>query len=461
MPVVNPDDETQRPVVNRPQIYTCPGELYSIPREIHLARLAAYYVKCHDCEHRFDHGQSIAPPPLPKPDRDRPVVRSSLLTSESVRGVYLNELDRNRALTWGEAFAATLWERQPMSARPLSPEKTQNIIERPVEVTDDRPSGPRVVVGFDERTSSPDIVRGAVLGLRRMGCPVIDLGQTSYAVWAFHVMQQKAAGGLLVTGAGCGPSVTGFEFLAAGARPMTVDSLQRLEALVKSGVGRQTRQIGHYEAEQGNQLYESSFDSLFHALRPLRIVCGTSTRIQTRILERVFSKLPCQLVTVALPTRQRNLFDSGDIDLQRVAERIVSEQAHLGVVIDEDGCHAAFITDRGRLIAPHEVARLLVEMAQRDHVAPRFVVATSWLSKVREWLEGRAGNVIDGGQTASGLVQLLMDREAEMALSSDGRVWFRSSYPTCDAIRTLASILQALSLTDAPFSELIARISRD
>lgn len=459
---MTPDEETPRPAnSSRPLSYTCPGELYSIPREIHLARLAAFYFKCHDCEHRFDHGQAIVPPPIQKTTQDRPIVRPSLLTSESVRGVYLNELDRNRALLWGEAFAAVLWERQPMSARALSPERSPMIIEPPVDKSNERASGPKVVVGFDERTSSPDIVRGAVLGLRRMGCPVIDLGQTAYPIWAFHVRQEQAAGGMFVTGAGCGPSVTGFEFLDLGARLIPIELLQRIELLVKQGVGRQTRQIGYYEAEQGMLSYESSLESHFHALRPLRIVCGTSTRMQSRILERVFSKLPCQLTDVSLPTRQRNLFDSGDIDLQRVAQRVVNEQAHLGIVIDEDGSHLALITDQGRLVSPREVARLLVEMAQRDHVAPRFVVSTSWLTDVRKWLEGRAGNVIDGGESAAGLTAMLMDREAQMALSADGRVWFRAEYPVCDAIRLLASILQALSLTDAPFSELITRISRD
>ena len=457
---MTPDEQLPQSAVSRPASYTCPGELYSIPREIHLARLAAFYHKCHDCEYRFDHGQAIAPPHNLQAPRDRPVVRSSLLTSESVRGVYLNELDRNRALTWGEAFAAILWERQPMTARRLSPEHSPMIVEPHVDAPE-RTLGPKVVVGFDERTSSPDIVRGAVLGLRRMGCPVIDLGQTGYSIWSFHVMHQKAAGGLFVTGAGRGPSVTGFEFLDRGARLMPIESLQRIEGLVKSGVGRQTRQIGFYEAEQGNSSYESNLETQFHALRPLRIVCGTSTRSQVRILDRIFSKLPCQLTHVSLPTRQRNLFDSTDVDLQRVAQRVVDDQAHLGVVIDEDDCHAAMITDSGRLVAPREAARLLVEIAQRDHVAPRFVVSTSWLHDVRGWLEGRAGNVIDGGETASDLVQTLVDREAQMALSSDGRIWFSAGYPACDAIRLLASILQALSLTDAPFSELIARISRD
>lgn len=40
-----------------------------------------------------------------------------------------------------------------------------------------------------------------------------------------------------------------------------------------------------------------------------------------------------------------------------------------------------------------------------------------------------------------------------------GRVWLRDAVPACDAILTLAQLLQALSRDDAPLSQVVAECS--
>jgi phosphomannomutase len=322
-------------------------------------------------------------------------------------------------------------------------------------------TGPVVVVGFDERPSSPDIVTGVVLGLRRMGCVVVDLAQTSLPVVAFGVHFNNAAAGLFVTGAGCDPSVTGFEIMTRDGRPFPNEGLLQLEQSAKQGVGRQTRQIGAHKPHQILSDYIENLQPYFHALRPLRIVCGSSTRQMPRVLDRLFARLPCTLTHVVLPTRKRDLFDGSDIDLQRVANVVVEEQHHLGIVFDEDGRRAAFVTDIGRLASPREVARMVIEIALHQQRSGNFVVSTSWLKDVEQWLAGRNAKVINGAESVIDLVQSLAEQQGCLALSADGRIWFRHSYPACDALIVFAYLLQALSLSDAPFSDVIARVSVD
>lgn len=438
--------------------YTCPGELYSISRGIHLARLAAFYSKCRECEHRFDAGSVVSWEQEESSTANKPTARSSLISEESVRGVYLNELDRNRAILWGESLAAYLWDQQPMIASRAVRDKFQIIAPAKTDSTMEL-TGPVVVVGFDERPSSPDIVTGVVLGLRRMGCVVVDLAQTSLPVVAFGVHSSNAAAGLFVTGAGCDPSVTGFEIMMRDGRPLPYEGLLQLEQSVKQGVGRQTRQIGAHKPHQILSDYIENLQPYFHALRPLRVVCGSSTRQMPRVLDRLFARLPCTLTHVALPTRKRDLFDGSDVDLQRVAGVVVEDQYHLGIVFDEDGRRAAFVTDVGRLASPHEVARMVIEMALRQQQNAEFVVSTSWLKDVKQWLTGRNAKVVDGTESVTSLVQKLLGCSGALALSADGRIWFRHSYLVCDALLIFAYLLQALSLSDASFSDVIARVS--
>lgn len=441
----------------QPTTYTCPGESYSISRSIHLARLAAFYPNCRDCPHRFDDGHALPIPAPVQSDTACVNARKSLVSADRVRAVYLNELDRNRAVLWGEALAAYLWDRHPMIARRDFADRLQITSVEPQIPSSIAAGGPMVVVGFDERPSSPDIVSGLVLGLRRMGCPVIDLGQTGLPVLSFHVHELDAFAGVYVSGAGRDPSWTGFEFRSQNAFPFAYEDLLILEESVKAGVGRQTRQIGSYRACQGISAYESSLAPHFHALRPLGIVVGTSTRLMPRVIDRLFAKLPCRVNHIVFPNRQRQLLDPRDADLLRIATAVQEGTDHLGLVFEDDGEHVAFVTNNGRLVAPQEIARLVIEITLRESSDAQFVVPTAWLNDVKTWLTGRDAIVHDGGESASQLTGCLASNNASIAFATDGRTWFQQDYPACDALIVFARVLQALSLSDAPFSDVLAR----
>lgn len=438
--------------------YTCPGESYSISHSIHLARLAAFYSKCHDCEHRFDAEHIFPRESARHPVVEQRVSRTSLITNDSVRGVYLNELDRNRAITWGEAFAAVLWDQHPLLASTPPTDEAQIVDGPAVKPPPASMSGPRVVVGFDERPSSPDIISGVVAGLRRMGCHVDDLGQTSLPILVHTLQSMNASAGLYVTGAGGDPSQTGMEFLLGGGIPVSRELLERMELERKTGVPRQTREIGRHQGIQGQAAYEAHLLPYFHALRPLRIVCGSATRLMPRVLDRVFSQLPCRLTHLPLSHRVRNLLDPRDADLQRVAKQVLEGHYHLGALFDEDAQYVAFVTDGGRLVTPREVARLVMEIIQRDNHAAKFVVATSLIQDATQWLAGREATAVEAGETTEGLVRTLHHLPAQVGFATDGRIWFQAEHPCCDALLVLSSILQVLSLSDAPFSEVVTRI---
>ena len=130
--------------------FICPGETHPISRSVHLSRLAAFYPACRDCPFRTETGN------LPKQTVERlqktehRVQRASLFATEGVRGVYLNEINRSKAGEMAAALASLLWEEDP----PVGRLDTQ----RPAT----QQHSPAVVVGHDERPSSPDIVTGVV-----------------------------------------------------------------------------------------------------------------------------------------------------------------------------------------------------------------------------------------------------------------------------------------------------------
>ncbi len=492
--------------VNQPhhREYVCPGEAHPISHSIHLARLASSYSKCGECAHRHEAGsRQLSASDLSREKVPR-AVRRSLLAIDGVRGIYLNELDRTRAAHWGAALAAMLWDEEPRygtarrcesdaAATELEAEGGGRDIEPFVELPIALPSagggedidlshtveegspafrkaglpefrverrGAVVVIGFDERPASPDIVTGVALGLRRMGCQVIDLGQTTATCFQFAVRQLDATAGMFVTGAGCDPSWTGFDVVGRHAQPWSRGGrLDELEVRTQADVLRPTRAAGSQRTFPALTPYQDELASHFHALRPLHVVCGSATRLFPRTLDRLFAKLPCQVTHVSLPTRQRNLSDPNDADVRRVAATVMSGGQHLGLIVDDDGQRCAFVTERGRLLTSGELARVLIDFERREQRDLKVVVDRRLSDELTGWLTPRRIDYVQSESTAAAVVEALIESGSRLGLLGNGRVWFCETHATCDAILTLARTLQALSLSDASFTEVIRAAS--
>ncbi len=422
--------------------YRCPGETHPVSRAVHLARLAAFYAKCPECEHRHDAGH-LPRTPVGAPIRARrEQVREVEVTAEGLRGVYLNELSRPHAERCAAAFADLLWERQPLIGRgPGAPTPLR------------RRHGPTVVVGHDARPSSPDLVTGVAAALRRTGCQVIDVGLVSRPCLWFAVDHLQAAGGICVTGNGCGPSWNGLEFIEAGSLPWSRGvMLDGIVERLNEGRQRASRTGGLQRTIQARPAYAAGLRKHFHALRPLRVAITCPAPNVRPVLDALFSELPCQLHWCESPAAD-DAARADELAVVRLAIAVREAQYHFGVAIGDDGQRCHILDERGESLATLVLTVRLAELMQEDH-AHSAVVIESALATVADRLQAAGCHVhaCAGGNEA--VSRAMRDAVAVLGAQADGRFWFRESYPACDAILTLAKILQLLSRSDRPASAL-------
>jgi phosphomannomutase len=406
--------------------YICPGETHSISRSVHLSRLAAFYPNCRDCPLKSDDGE-LPRQTIQRVERDeRSVERKSLFTPEGVRGIHRNELTRESAGRLAGALAGRVWERMIFNRQS---EDGSRRIPR---------SQPLIVVGLDNRDSSPDLLAGVTSSLLRMGCRVIDVRCLSTPAFRFAVDHLHASAGIHVTGSGCDPSWNGLDFVARNGQPMSqAVGLEDIERRLEIPSARPTRHAGSFRTFDATVPYEASLWKHFHALRPLTIAFACADISTTHTLETLFEKLPCQLVPIDMPTRRRDVSSIDDADMQRLAAAVRRKNAHLGILIDDDGCRCGFLDEQGKIVATTEVSSLIAENVGREHTE-------------------RSVCLNQADVTQATLFDSFGDREAVFGSSGDGRYWFAESLPTCDAILAVARVLEILSRDDAPFSEVVA-----
>ena len=466
--------------------YVCPGESHAISRAVHLSRLAAFYPKCRECSHRQETGQ-LPQPQFAEVDSARPSVSErSLFTLEGVRGVYLNELTRQKAGELASAFASLLWESLPLTGRNDLRDANS---KRPI-----RRSGPVVVVGFDERSSSPDIVTGVAAALRRMSCQVVDISQTSAPCFRFAVAHLQAAGGVLISGHGCEPAWTGLDFVGKQGRPISVVGRRSADSdvghvfnvpqpdrhveNVPHGDGRATRTISlddiHDRWEHGaarplrqggsQRVFPASVPYLaglwqhFHALRPLRVAIACPVRFVRETLDALFAKLPVTLNWVEIPQRSRNLLNTEDSDVGRLRDAVLAQSADFGFLIDDDGANVAVLDELGALLAPDDLLCLLAEVLGSEQPGGAIVIDNAAREQLQPRIAARNRRCWLGGWTQSDLWQAMRSDAAICGGGATGRVWLRESVPATDAILTLAQLLRCLSQDDSPLSRLLTEV---
>ena len=284
-------------------------------------------------------------------------------TARGFRGVYLNELDRRHAISWAMALAALLWDENVVTLRGgVAPHDLSRRI------------GPTVVVGYDERPASPDILTGVILGLRRMSCTVVDVGLTTEPCLAFAVHHLHAEAGIYVTGAGCEPIQIGFDVRLRHGLPPDESFLNAWEALQRQPIVRRSRSSGSVRAFPATVPYEANLWKHFHALRPLHVACGTSSSQLLARLERLFARLPGRFTPLKLPVRRRDLRNPDDPDVVRIANAVREQSAHFGVVIDDDAMAVAVLDERGQLVHSNRWESLIVRHLLREHGPGKVIV---------------------------------------------------------------------------------------
>lgn len=403
-------------------VYHCPGELQPVSRAVHLARIAAGYDACRDCPQRGQTGslpRRIARNPRHVSQR----TPADWISSEGIRGVYLNELTRERmARLTGHILNLAQANRVASDA---SPGRARGRL--------------RVLVGHDARPSSPDLAVGIVATLRRWGCDTADLARVSRGGFDFAMRRLRPDLGLYVTG-GLHPfHWNGLDIIGAdGEEWRHPGELTRLGERLEGEPARIRRAQGAYQPVTIQEEYEAVLVEQFHAIRPLRLAIACADPLTLETLRKLLERTPCSAWFVAARTSPEA--DAG----RQLADAIRERHADAGFFIGSDGRSCLLLDECGMPFSISQTVHLLTAALEKD--APNTTEERNESSErvtfetaAWEWHPLHSSSV----------------RKHETMYADDrpARYRFRAGTPGCNAVLTVARSLQTYSLTPGPVSD--------
>ena len=357
-------------------------------------------------------------------------VNPSIFKAYDIRGVYPEDLNEAIAYAIGRAFVTF-----------LKPDT--------------------VIVGRDMRLSGPPLFKALTDGLLDQGADVIDIGMVSTDQFYFACATLSHAG-IMVTASHNPKQYNGFKmvrempYLLSGS-----EGIQDLRGIVESDAYSPPRRRGTLSARDLSQPFVEKVLSLIDvsSLRPMKVIADTCNGMVGPILQRVFERLPVQLIGMYLEP-DGNLPNHGLDPLQpenraELQQRVVDEDADIGFAFDGDGDRFFTIDDRGRFVAGDFLTALMAEYLLGKHPGSKIIydVRASWA--VPELVK-RAGGIPLMERVGHAFIKRRMaDEGAVFAGEVTGHYYFRDFFCADSGIVPALVVLEMLSRRQARLSELL------
>lgn len=339
-----------------------------------------------------------------------------------IRGVIPDDLDEEGAERIGQAFAVAVNPKQ-------------------------------VVVGRDVRLTGELLQNALVRGLTRAGVDVVDIGVVSTDAFYF-ACGQKGLSGLMATASHNPPEYNGFKMVRAVPHLVTSDEVKA--ALEK--IPPDTEKPGTVEQEDISEAFITRMLEIVppSKIKPLKVVVDASNGSQGPYWTELGKRLPFTLIPQFFEPDGR--FPNHDNDVIQIAaqaplrERVVKEQADLGLIFDPDGDRCLAVDDRGKTVPGDFLTALLAETMLKREPGSAIVYDIRASDAVPDHI-ARAGGKPVGWKIGHAFIKPKMEEEqAVFGGEVSGHFYFKDFwFADCGLLAGL-TLLEYVSQLNAPLS---------
>jgi len=320
---------------------------------------------------------------------------------------------------------------------------------------------PEIIVGMDIRISSRELQKAFLEGLTSTGCNATDMGGSTSPLVYYAVHKYGFDGGCNITASHNPKEYNGFKLLGRKAHSICGEDLQEVLALIQNedfekGLG-QTR-----EKDDVFEDYLKEITSKIELKKPLKVVVDAGNGIAGLFAPELLEKLGCEVIKMYcepdgnFPNHEANPENAEN--MRELAEKVLTEDADLGIGFDGDGDRIGVIDEQGNhyhsdvVLIP--IARDLLKFTPAANIV--FDIKSS---KVLENdIAAHGGNPVRSKTGHSFIEKTMQDIGAPLAGETSGHMFFGKTYYDWygfdDAIFAAAVILRILADTNKPFSAL-------
>ena len=333
----------------------------------------------------------------------------------------------------------------------------------------------RLLVARDMRESGVELSRAFSDGVRSEGVAVVDLGLASTDLLYFAAGSLDAPGAMFT--ASHNPArYNGLKLCQAGARPIGRDTgLDAIQATAESLLEDwgtdgpppldpdrmaplEERSVLDAYAEHVRSFVDVS------ALRPLRVVADTANGMGGLVAPKVFEGLPFR-VDILFPELDGN-FPNHPADpiqpenLVALKAAVLAEGADVGLAFDGDADRVFLVDERAEPVSGSLTTALVASSMLAKNPGATVLYNCICSRVVPEVIEELGGVGIRTKVGHSYIKQVMAETGAIFGGEHSGHYYFRDNYRADSGIIAAMVVLELLSVTGSPLSELLEPFRR-
>jgi phosphomannomutase len=334
---------------------------------------------------------------------------------------------------------------------------------------------PTMLVARDMRESGVELSAAFADGVRSEGTAVIDLGLASTDLLYFAAGSLDAPGAMFT--ASHNPArYNGLKLCLSGARPIGRDTgLAEIQATAEAlldawGSGGapalDADRMAPIESRSVLEAYATHVRSFVDvdALRPLRVVADTANGMGGLVVPTVFAGLPFQVEILfaeldgSFPNHPADPIQPENLVALKGA--VLESQADVGLAFDGDADRVFLVDERSEPVSGSLTTALVASSMLEKHPGSTVLYNCICSRVVPEVIAELGGVGIRTKVGHSYIKQVMAETGAIFGGEHSGHYYFRDNYRADSGIIAAMVVLELLSVTGKPLSELLQPYQR-
>ncbi|MBO8162919.1 MAG: phosphomannomutase/phosphoglucomutase [Brevibacillus sp.] len=329
----------------------------------------------------------------------------------------------------------------------------------------------RVVVGRDNRTSSPALRDALVTGLMEADCQVTDIGEVTTPMFYYSLEHLDTPCGLMVTASHNPGDENGFK-IAMNKTTIYGEQIQELKRRMLELAGsagdvpyesNRSSQAEHVDIEQPYLKMLQEKIKLGPHKRKVVVDCGNGT--PSPFVPKALEQWGCEVIPLYCesdPTFPNHHPDPVDPkNLQELIKTVREEHADLGIAFDGDGDRLGVVDDQGNILWGDQLMILFWREILPKYPGCQALVEVKCSQALVEEIEKLGGKPMFHRTGHSHIKATMKRLNTPFTGEMSGHLFFKDEYYGFDdALYAAGRLLRILTHTDKPLSSLFADIPR-
>lgn len=325
-------------------------------------------------------------------------------------------------------------------------------------------SGPNIVVGRDNRLSSPFLHEAFMKGLIKVGCNAIDIGLVTSPMMYYAVCKYHYDGGVNITASHNPKEYNGIKIVEKNAHSVCGDELQEILKIIEKRAFR--RGMGTYKGKDDVFAdYKKDIKNLVELKKPLKVVVDAGNGVAGKYAPEILRSIGCDVEELYceldgnFPNHEANPEELEN--MQDLIALVREKKADIGLGFDGDGDRVGVVDENGQ----HYSADYMLLLLARDLLSRKKGAKIVFDVKVSQVLiddiEKHGGKPVMSKTGHSFIESKMKAIDAPLAGEVSGHLFFAEDYYGFDdAFLGAAKILEIASKADKPFSHLFNDVPR-